>query len=112
MKWGYQKEPDILCEYGEDQSDDHLLQCTLGPTRMHDRRLSFSQRKSNINCHSVAKTKHLNTYFIFYIHILTHLFLDNFMYLFINVILYSPSTGHDKKKSGSLIIFNNILNTT
>jgi len=23
MKWGYQKEPDILCECG--QSDDHLL---------------------------------------------------------------------------------------
>jgi len=29
MKWGYQKEPDTLCECGEDQSDDHLLQCTL-----------------------------------------------------------------------------------
>jgi len=31
MKWGYQKELDILCECGEDQSDDHLLQCTLVP---------------------------------------------------------------------------------
>ncbi|KAL4098793.1 hypothetical protein QTP88_023329 [Uroleucon formosanum] len=30
-KWGYQKESDILCECGEDQSDDHLLQCTLAP---------------------------------------------------------------------------------
>ncbi|VVC36419.1 Hypothetical protein CINCED_3A018023 [Cinara cedri] len=31
MKWGYQKELDILCECGEDQSNDHLLQCTLAP---------------------------------------------------------------------------------
>jgi len=30
-KWGYQKESDILCECGEDQSDDHLIQCTLAP---------------------------------------------------------------------------------
>jgi len=38
MKWRYQKKPDILCECGEDQSDDHLLQCTLAsPTKMHDR---------------------------------------------------------------------------
>ncbi|CAI6369208.1 unnamed protein product [Macrosiphum euphorbiae] len=29
----YQKEPDILCECGEDQSDDHLLQYTLTPPR-------------------------------------------------------------------------------
>jgi len=63
------------------------------------RRLGFSQRKNNIDCHSLAKTKYLNICFIFYIHILTYLFLDNFMYLFIYVIAYSPSTGHDKKKS-------------
>jgi len=43
-------------------------------------------------------SKYLNIYFIFYIHILTYLFSDNFMYLLINVIEYSPSTGHDKKK--------------
>ncbi|CAI6363865.1 unnamed protein product [Macrosiphum euphorbiae] len=29
MKWEYQREPHILWECGEDQSDDHL--CTLAP---------------------------------------------------------------------------------
>lgn len=32
VKWGYQKELDILCECGEDQLDEHLLQCTLAPS--------------------------------------------------------------------------------
>jgi hypothetical protein len=56
MKWGYQKELDIIYEYCEDQSDDHLLQyISISPAK-YDRRLGFNQRKSNSNGHSLAKT--------------------------------------------------------
>jgi len=53
MKWGYQKELDKLCKYGEthQMTTYYSEPC---PARMHDRRLGFSQRKGNINCHSQA----------------------------------------------------------
>jgi len=46
MKWGYQKEPDILCECGEDKSDDHLLQCTLAPPRCKAYESTVANEKS------------------------------------------------------------------
>jgi hypothetical protein len=75
MKWRYQKELDILYECSEDQSDYHLLQCILAPPRCSTNDLALANEKAIV----MAKTKYLNIYFIFYIHILTYLFLYYFM---------------------------------
>jgi len=75
-KWGYQKESDILCEYGEDQSDDHLLQCTLAPPGCTTDDLVLANEKAiSIATHRLKQN--INTYlfihFIFCIYILTYL---------------------------------------
>lgn len=46
MKWGNQEGLDILCECGEDQLDNHLLQCALASIECTTDELALANKKA------------------------------------------------------------------